>query len=141
MDAIPPIWRPAGEPGRPRRRPAKLHADKADDASVHRRALRRRGILPRIARKGIESHERLGRHRWGVERTNAWLLAFRRLTVRDERQAASVLAFLHLACALICLRFLRRAEAVRDRARCGRGGEVAGCGRRRSGNRQGVSLA
>lgn len=95
VDAIPPIWRQVGEPGRPRRRPAKLHADTAYDAGVHRRALRRRGILPRIARKGVESRERLGRHRWFVERTNAWLLAF-----------------LHLACTLICLRFLRRAETV-----------------------------
>ena len=112
VDAIPPIWRPVGEPGRPRRRPAKLHADKAYDAGVHRRALRRRGILPRIARKGIESRERLGRYRWIVERMNAWLLAFRRLTVRYERHTASVLAFLHLACTLICLRFLRRAENV-----------------------------
>ena len=46
-----------------------------------------------------------------VERTLSWVLAFRRLTVRYERHAASMLAFLHLACALICLRFLRRAEA------------------------------
>ena len=42
VDAIPPIWRPVGEPGRPRRRPAKLHADKAYDSRVLRRALRRR---------------------------------------------------------------------------------------------------
>ena len=48
---------------------------------------------------------------WLLERTLAWVLAFRRLTIRYERHAASVLAFLHLACALICLRFLRRAEA------------------------------
>lgn len=27
LEAIPPIHRPHGEPGRPRRRPAKLHAD------------------------------------------------------------------------------------------------------------------
>jgi transposase len=46
-----------------------------------------------------------------VERTIAWLVAFRRLTVRYDRHAATVLAFLHLACSLICLRFLRRAEA------------------------------
>jgi hypothetical protein len=78
---------------------------------VHRRALRRGGILPRIARQGIESSERRGRDRWVVERTLAWMLAFRRLTVRYDRHAASVLAFLHLACTLICLRFLRQAEA------------------------------
>ena len=28
VDAVQPIRRPIGEPGRPRRRPAKLHADK-----------------------------------------------------------------------------------------------------------------
>jgi transposase len=111
VDAVPPIWRPLGEPGRPRRRPAKLHGDKGYDYPVLRRALRRRGIIPRIARRGVESSERLGRHRWKVERTLAWVLAFRRLTVRYERHAASVAAFLHLACSLICLRFLRRAEA------------------------------
>ena len=112
VDAIPPIWRPVGEAGRPRRRPAKLHADKAYDSAACRGALRRRGITPRIARRGVESSERLGRYRWIVERTNAWVLAHRRLTVRYDRHAASMLAFLHLACALICLRFLRRAEAV-----------------------------
>jgi transposase len=36
----------------------------------------------RIARKGIDSSERLGRHRWVVERTLAWLNQYRRLTIR-----------------------------------------------------------
>ena len=58
-----------GRPGRPRKRPAKLHADKAYDSSELRRALRARGITPRIARRGIDSSERLGRHRWVVERS------------------------------------------------------------------------
>jgi transposase len=106
VDAVPPIRRPTGQPGRPRFRPAKLHGDKAYDFTFCRRALRQRGITPRIARRGIDSSERLGRYRWIVERTNAWLLAFRRLALRFDRQAASVVAFLHLACALICLRFL-----------------------------------
>jgi transposase len=38
-----------------------------------RRLLRRRGITPRIARRGVESSQRLGRHRWKVERSHAWL--------------------------------------------------------------------
>ncbi len=38
-------------------------------------------------------------------------MAFRRLALRYDRQAASVLAFLHLACAMICLRYLAHAEA------------------------------
>jgi hypothetical protein len=43
MDAIEPIRRPAGEPGRPRKRPEKLHADKAYDFPRCRQALRKRG--------------------------------------------------------------------------------------------------
>ena len=107
-----PIRRPTGEPGRPRKRPAKLHADKAYEFVSARRALRERGITPRIARRGVESSERLGRVRWVVERTQAWVVAFRKLAVRYDRHAASVLAFLHLACALICLRFLAHTEAT-----------------------------
>jgi transposase len=107
LDAVEPIRRPGGR-GRPRCRPAKLHADKAYDIPRCRRYLRRRGIACRIARKGIESSARLGRHRWVVERTLAWLARFRRLTVRYERLADLHLAFLDLACALICLRLLQR---------------------------------
>jgi transposase len=86
VDAIPPIIGPRGKPGRPRKRPAKLHADKAYDGSDLRRALRARSIIPLVARRGIDSSERLGRHRW-VERTFSWLLGCRRLGIRYERQA------------------------------------------------------
>jgi transposase len=106
VDQIPPIIGPRGRPGRPRKRPAKLHADKAYDASTLRRALRARGIAPRIARRGIDSSERLGRHRWVVERTLAWLLGCRRLGVRYERRADLLQGLLHLACGLVCVRFL-----------------------------------
>jgi hypothetical protein len=41
-----------------------------------------------------------------VERSLAWLLANRRLTVRYERRADLLQALLHLACALICARRL-----------------------------------
>jgi transposase len=99
LDAIPPIRRPRG---RPRRRPAKLHADKAYDYPVSRRTCRRRHIKARIARRGIDSSEKLGRHRWVVERTLAWLNRFRRLTIRYERRADIHQAFLTLGCAIIC---------------------------------------
>ncbi|ADJ47435.1 IS4 family transposase [Amycolatopsis mediterranei S699] len=46
-----------------RRKPVKLHADKAYDIPALRHWLRRRGIIPRITRKGIESAEKLGEHR------------------------------------------------------------------------------
>ena len=72
VDAVPAIIGPRGRPGRPRKRPANLHADKGYD------------------------------HRWKVERSLAWLVANRRLTVRYERRADILQGFLHLACALIC---------------------------------------
>ncbi|MBB5757149.1 hypothetical protein HNR00_001860, partial [Methylorubrum rhodinum] len=65
LDAIPPVR--TGRRGRPRRRPDKLHADKAYDAKARRQECWARGIVPRIARKGIESSEKLGRHRWVVD--------------------------------------------------------------------------
>ena len=105
VDAIPPIKRPRG---RPRKRPVKLHADKGYDYRRCRRHLHRRGIRCRIARRGIESRERLGRHRWVVERTLAWLNRFRRLTIRYERRADIHHAFLHLGCALICFNYLAK---------------------------------
>ena len=119
VDAIPPIRRPIGQPGRPRFRPKKLHGDKGYDYPPHRRALRRRGITPRIARRGVESSERLGRHRWVVERTIAWLLTHRRLGIRYDRQATTVLGLLHLACSLIAVRFLQRADRSEPGQSCG----------------------
>ena len=103
VDAVPPIKRPSGQR---RTRPGKVHADKAYDARKCRNALRRRHITPRIARKGVERSDRLGRHRWVVERTLAWLNRFRRLSIRYERRADIHQAFLLLACSLICLRRL-----------------------------------
>ena len=116
IDAIPSIIGPRGRPGRPRKRPSKLHADKAYDSSLLRRALCARRIAPRIARRGVESSERLGRHRWVVERTLSWLLGCRRLGVRYERRADLLHGLLHLACALVCLCFLapRSGRECRD---------------------------
>jgi transposase len=102
VDAITPLHLPGKRRGRPRRRPDKLHADKGYDYPRCRQALRRRGIIPRIARRGIESGERLGRYRWVVERTLSWLNRFRRLKVRYERRADIHEAFLWLGCALVC---------------------------------------
>jgi transposase len=105
LDAVEPI---PGRRGRPRRRPAKLHADKGYDYPRCRRACRRRSITPRIARRGVESSQRLGRHRWVVERTLAWLSQFRRLRVRYERRAEIHQAFLDLGCALLVWNYVQR---------------------------------
>lgn len=103
LDSVEPINRPRG---RPRKRPAKLHADKAYDDKKCARALRKRGIKHHIARKGVESTEKLGRHRWVVERTLAWLAKYRRLTIRYERRDDIHEAFLSLGCSLICFNYL-----------------------------------
>ncbi len=90
VKGIPPI---RSRRGRRRRKPGKLHADKGYDYAHLRRWLRERGITHRIARKGVESSQRLGRHRWTVERTMAWLAGCRRLHRRYERKADHFLAF------------------------------------------------
>jgi transposase len=73
-----------------------------------RQALRRRHIQDRIAGKGIDSSQRLGHHRWVIERTLAWLNRYRRLTVRYERRADIHHAFLSLGCCLICFNTLQQ---------------------------------
>lgn len=99
VDHVRPI---RGRVGRPRRRPKKLHADKGYASRANRLALRLRGIQPRIARVGIESRERLGRHRWVVERSLAWLHSFRRLATRYERDPEIHQGLMNLAAILIC---------------------------------------
>ncbi|MBM4124384.1 MAG: IS5 family transposase [Nitrospira sp.] len=106
LDAIPAL--PHRGPGRPRRRPGKMHADKGYDFKKCRHACRVRGITPRIARRGIESSERLGRYRWVVERDFAWLNALRRLRTRYDRFARHYIGFLDLGRALICWNYLSK---------------------------------
>ena len=74
VDAVPAVIGPRGRPGRPRKRPAKLHADKGYDFPTCRRALRRRGICPRIARRGVESSTRLAATvgRWSGRWPGSW---------------------------------------------------------------------
>jgi hypothetical protein len=60
LDSVAPI---RAAKGRPHRRPAKQHADKAYDQPALRAEVRRRGIGVPIARKGVDTSKRLGRHR------------------------------------------------------------------------------
>jgi transposase len=95
VERVPPV---RGKVGRPRRRPERLSADRGSDFDSHRRQLRRRGIRPEIARRKTEHGSGLGRYRWMVERTFAWLHQFKRLLVRYDRRAAIHEAFLALSC-------------------------------------------
>jgi IS5 family transposase len=85
-----------------------LAGDKAYDHRRCRAYLRRRGIQPRIARRMIESSQRLGRHRWTIERTGAWLGGWRRLRIRYERSSERFYALAMLACSVICFNTLQQ---------------------------------
>jgi transposase len=104
VDAVPPV---RGRVGRPRRRPERVTADRGYDYPAYRRQLRERGITPEIARRKTEHGSGLGRARWVVERTFAWLHKLKRLLVRYERRHEIHQAFLALGCCLICFRRLQ----------------------------------
>jgi transposase len=108
LDAVPPI---RGRVGRPRRKPRALVADRGYDFDKYRRLLRARGIRPMIARRGVVHGSGLGRWRWMVERTLAWLHQYRRLRIRWERRAHIHEGFLKLAVCLTCWRRLHRSSS------------------------------
>jgi transposase len=107
-------------------RPAELWADRGYDADALRAALHARAIEPRISRRRRKSDplppgtrtvwrgrkrqpkapDPAARHRWPVERTNAWLHNWRRISTRWERRPELYLALLQLACSMIICRML-----------------------------------
>jgi transposase len=106
--------------------PGQVWADRGYDSEALQAALRERAIEPRISRRRRpgeparaaaptrevwrgrkrqrKTPDPLARHRWPVERTNAWLKAKRRIATRRERKADNYLAFLHLGMILILTR-------------------------------------
>jgi transposase len=101
LDRVPPV---RGRIGRPRRRPDSVIADRGYDHDKYRRLVRKRGVKPVSARRQTEHGSGLGRDRWVVERTFAWLDNRRRLLLRTDRRHETQEAFLDLACCLICWR-------------------------------------
>jgi len=103
VDAVPPV---GGKPGHPKKRPERLYADRAYASKAKRQELRRRGIEPFIPDRRAPHGSGLGVVRWVVERTIAWLHGFRKLRLRTDWRSEVHEAFMALACALICFRFL-----------------------------------
>jgi transposase len=105
-------------------RPRELWADRGYDAERLREGLRRRAIEPVISRRrrpaepapaqarevwrGRRRYPKTpdpnARHRWPVERTNAWLHNWRRVATRWERRPELYLALIQLACSVIIAR-------------------------------------
>ena len=106
--------RKSGSAGAPRAKPDRLVADRAYDSNGLRARLAKRGIQPIIPARStsLSATHQDGRplrryaRRWKIERTFAWLLSFRRITVRWEQLDYMYEAFVHLACAFIVLRRL-----------------------------------
>ena len=107
-------------------RPHELWADRGYASNAIDRALRERQIEPRISKprrpgepipagtptrevwrgkqRRLKTRDPQARHRWPVERTNAWLKAMRRIATRRDRKADNYLAFLHLGMIIILTR-------------------------------------
>jgi transposase len=98
--------------GRPRTKPKRIIADRAYDSDPLRERLKKRGIdlvVPYRKNSKLRRYEdgrklRRYKRRWIIERTNAWLGQFRRLTVRHEHLLLTYRAFFYLACLWITLR-------------------------------------
>lgn len=102
VDATGP-WNRAGES---RHRPRRVYADRAYDSDERRQELRARKVEPHLARRRTPHGSGLGVFRWVVERTISWLHGFRKLRFVTEKQDEMKTAFLNLALAIICFRFL-----------------------------------
>jgi transposase len=94
-------------------KPQRLVGDKAYDSAQLEVALGEEGIeLISPVRRTSGSRWQDGRalrrykRRWKVERLFAWLLRFRRISTRYERDAQNYLGFVHLGCLVILLRHL-----------------------------------
>jgi transposase len=75
-----------------------LFADRGYDYDKYRRLLRARSVTPKIACRGTAHGSGLGRTRWVVEPTFAWLHQFKRLRIRYAIRADLHLGLLQLAC-------------------------------------------
>jgi transposase len=105
VDGIPPL---RGRPGRSRRKPALVQGDRGYDSQPYRRCPSPARYQDAARETPNAPRQWLGRTRWVVERTLAWLHRFRRLNLRYERRSCIHEAFLTLGCSLICWNFSSR---------------------------------
>ena len=85
-----------------------VFADKGYDAEPHRELCHAFGAEPRLHKRGRSHGSGLGRWRWPVERSNAWLLENRRLALRYDRLGFIVQSLLQAACIFLVAQRLAR---------------------------------
>jgi transposase len=77
---------------------ATVFGDKGYDAEPHRELCRTFGAEPRLHERGRPRGSGLGKRRWPVERSNAWLLESKRLALRYDRLGFIIQSLLQAAC-------------------------------------------
>ncbi len=75
-----------------------VFADKGYDAEANRELCRAFAAEPQLHKRGRPHGSGLGKRRWPVERSNAWLLENRRLALRYDRQGFIIQSLLQAAC-------------------------------------------
>ena len=90
----------------PTHRPEAVYGDRAYDSEPHHQQLRERGIAPKLAQRRTPHGSGLGVYRWVAERFFAWAHGLRKLRLVTEKTDEMQIAWLNLASALICFRFL-----------------------------------
>jgi len=93
-----------GQPGRPSTKPDEVYADAGYDSQTTREVLRCLGIKPFIRKRGEQHGSGLGKVRWVVERSLAWLKGLRRLRLRYDRSEAIIQGWATLAMSVINFR-------------------------------------
>ena len=105
VDDIPPI---RGRRGRPRRKPKALYGDRRYGTPRNREGLEQRRIEDHLARPRTPHGSGLGKIRYVVERTLAWVGQARRLKIRYDKLPSIHRAFHFLQLARICCTILQR---------------------------------
>jgi transposase len=75
-----------------------VFADKGYDAEANRELCRTFGAEPHVHKRGRPRGSGLGKRRWPVERSQAWLLENKRLALRYDRLGFIVQSLLQAAC-------------------------------------------
>jgi len=117
LDSLPPIKFPGRGP--PRYKPRAVLGDAGYGFEHIIPQVIQRRVLPLLAPRGkaalppVEHGSGLGRVRYVVERTIAWLANFRRINQCYERTGTAWQAFNELACCWICANKLAKLKRLR----------------------------
>lgn len=97
-----------GIAGRPPETPKVVRADTGYTSKDLLHLVHWCGIQAEIPQRGEQPVAGLGKRRWPVERTIAWLKQYRRVGVRRERKTHNYEAFVTMACAMITYKQIAR---------------------------------